>query len=108
MNFILSGNVMKYFFPPMIFEHFQREGRTNIRQIEITFPIRIDANYKENIYTAHIATCSHAIRRQANGKQTVITRPPLHTSQRCLKIANFTVKGYQKGFSITRAKKIRG
>jgi hypothetical protein len=97
---------VNYPFYSTIFEHFQ-SGRTNIPRIEITFPIIIDANYKENIYTAHIATCSHAIRSEANGKQTVVTRPPLHTSQCCLKIANFPVKEYQKGFSITRAKNIR-
>ena len=78
-------------------------GRTNIRQIEITFPIRRKANYKENVYTAHIVTCSHAARIEANGKQTIITSLQLHTSQCCLRIANFTIKKYQKVFSSNRA-----
>lgn len=93
---------------PVTFEHFRGgEGRTNIWQIEITFPIRRNGNYKENIYTAHIVTCSHAIRSKANGKQTIVTSSPFHTSQRSLRIANFTIKGYQKGFSSNRAKEIR-
>jgi len=68
--------------------------------------MRRNANYKENIYTAHIVTCSHAIRREANGKQTIVTSSPLHTSQGCHRIANFTIRGYQKGFSSNRAKEI--
>ena len=84
--------------PPPWLSKTSRGGRTNIWQIEITFPIGRNANFKENIYTAHIVTCSHAIRGEANGKQTIVTSSPLHTSQCCLRIANFTIKGHQKGF----------
>jgi len=92
--------------PPPWLSNTSRGGRTNIWQIEITFPIRRNANYKENIYTAHIVTCSRAIRREANGKQTSVTSSQLHTSQCSLRIANFTIKGYQKGFSNNRANEI--
>lgn len=85
----------------------QGVGRTNIWQIEITFPIRRNANYKENICTAHIVTCSHAIRGEANGKQTVVTCSLLHTYRCYLRIVNFTIKWYHKSFSSKRANEIR-